>query len=270
MEFNRKRDSDSMKFKRRDVKMQKREYSEGPLTRQKQASSTTPAGCMCKPLKIFTSNVRGIKLIKNRVDKLNKLAALNPDILFIQELRLNHIEQIKEAQQLWKIGKSVISIGSDLADGVGILFNTYNLEIIKRRDIIPGRLLVLDCNLKGQKLRLINVYTSSDRSKKIQLFRKLPELLCSGHDIILAGDFNTVTEENDREASTHFKLSKEGKILKEICDEFEMKDSFRVMYPDSFGFTRYDNKTKTRIDRIYVSKQANLNDYKTVTPGSEE
>lgn len=218
---------------------------------------------MCKPFKIITSNVRGITQIKNRAEKLNKLAALNPDILFVQELRLNHVDQIKEVEEFWKLGTVIISIGTDTADGVGIFFNSKDIEIIKRRDIIPGRLLVVDCKIKGNKFRLINVYTAPDRSKKVQLFKKLPEILCGGQSTILAGDFNTVTDSKDREASTTFKLSREGGVLKEICENFELIDVFRSLYPDKFGFTRYDQKTKTRIDRIYVSKQNKIKTYQT-------
>lgn len=218
---------------------------------------------MCRPFKIVTSNVRGIQLLKNRKDKLNKLAALSADILFLQELRINELDEVKKVKEFWKIGTAIISIGIDKADGVGIFFNTNDVNIIKKRDIIPGRLLVVDCKIKESKIRLINVYTSSDRSKKIQLFKRLPELLCGGQNIILAGDFNTVTDNKDREASTAFKLSKEGKLLKEICEEFRVQDVFRALHPDDFGFTRFDYKTKTRIDRIYVSNQIKIKEYTT-------
>lgn len=42
-----------------------------------------------------------------------------------------------------------------------------------------------------------------------------------------------------------------------------MQDVFRTIYPNDFGFTRFDNKTKTRIDLIYVSAQIEAKDYRT-------
>ena len=42
-----------------------------------------------------------------------------------------------------------------------------------------------------------------------------------------------------------------------------MKDTFRVLYPDATGYTRFDARVKTRIDRIYISKDMIVNSYKT-------
>ncbi len=39
--------------------------------------------------------------------------------------------------KLWKNGRSEISIGENKADGVGIFFKNHDVDIIRRRDIIP-------------------------------------------------------------------------------------------------------------------------------------
>ncbi|KAL7390488.1 hypothetical protein ABVT39_022165 [Epinephelus coioides] len=66
----------------------------------------------------------------------------------------------------------------------------------------------------GEKYRVINLYTAPDARKKVQLFKRLRELLLVGFTIILCGDFNTVTDENDRCSTIAFKLSPEGLTLK--------------------------------------------------------
>lgn len=99
----------------------------------------------------------------------------------------------------------MISIGESRAESVGIFFKSHDVEIYRRRDLIPGRLLMLDCFYQGCKYRLIIVYTAPESSKKMQLFKSLRQLLCVGYNIILCGDFNVVTEANDRISNLTFK-----------------------------------------------------------------
>uniref|UniRef100_A0A3B1JL75 Endonuclease/exonuclease/phosphatase domain-containing protein n=1 Tax=Astyanax mexicanus TaxID=7994 RepID=A0A3B1JL75_ASTMX len=145
------------------------------------------------------------------------------------------------------------------------LFNrtNKNVTIIQCREIIPGRLMFMDIFLFGKKLRIINIYTAQDRVKKIQLFNKLKMLLCVGYYVILCGDFNTITDEQDRISGRLCKIGREGKVLKEIMSEYNMQDTFRIVYPNRIDFTRFDSVYKTRIDRIYVNKKFSIISYKT-------
>lgn len=64
---------------------------------------------------MITCNVRGLKLDKNKNEKINILATLSADIMFLQE-------QVKQVEEFWKMEKAVVSIGCDNADGVGFDF----------------------------------------------------------------------------------------------------------------------------------------------------
>ena len=164
----------------------------------------------------------------------------------------------------WHEGKSIISIGENRDDGVGIFFKEKYITIIRRRDIIPGRLLMADCFYKNEKYRLIHIYTAPEAKNKLELFRKLRELLTVGYNIILGGDFNTVTEDIDKCTTAVFKLRAEGKLLKEICSDAGLIDVCRSLNPFRMDFTRYDKTTKTRIDRIYVSNHFSVTNYRTI------
>uniref|UniRef100_A0A3B3DJ71 Endonuclease/exonuclease/phosphatase domain-containing protein n=1 Tax=Oryzias melastigma TaxID=30732 RepID=A0A3B3DJ71_ORYME len=104
-------------------------------------------------------------------------------------------------------------------------------------DIIPGRLLLIDCYYHGQKIRIVNVYTAPDRSKKVQLFKKVNEIINVGFNVILCGDFNTVTEEKDRISTFPFKISREGKLLADICSNASLADVYRTLHPNNVHFT---------------------------------
>uniref|UniRef100_A0A3P8RCS1 exodeoxyribonuclease III n=1 Tax=Astatotilapia calliptera TaxID=8154 RepID=A0A3P8RCS1_ASTCA len=191
-------------------------------------------------LKIITWNVRGLQSERLRKKKVLFLQKLDYDILCLQELRLKTKEDIEELIKLWGPSHSVVSIGEDSADGVGFFFKNTHVNIIKKRDIIPGRLLLVDCHYGGQKFRLIN---------------KMRHLLECGFNTVLCGDFNMVTEENDRIASTIFKESREGKLLTQICNDASLRDLYRILNPQTIHFTRFDSFSKTRIDRIYISSE---------------
>ena len=185
------------------------------------------------------------------------------DILCIQETRLSTFKDVAEVQKLWVKGKSFHSIGESKADGIGILFFSENITVIQLREIIPGRLMLVDVFLFGKKIRIINLYTAQDRARKIQLFNKIKTLLCVGFYVIVCGDFNTVTDERDRIAERSSKIGREGNVLKQIMNEYDMHDTFRMVYPDRIDFTRFDRTCKTRIDRIYVNKKFAVISYKT-------
>lgn len=215
-------------------------------------------------LKIATWNIRGIKSLSLRQAKIEMLLNTTFDIIFIQEMRLNTIDDVEDVYKLWSKGKSVISIGEDTADGVGILFKNQQVEIVRTREIVPGRLLMIDCFYNHQKLRLINVYTAQNTHKKCKVLRKIRELLNVSFNVILCGDFNTITDERDRIGKGSFRNTIEGKILKQISEEYNLTDTFRALHPFDYGFTRSDPKVKTRIDRIYTSPNIKIISYKTI------
>uniref|UniRef100_A0A3Q4B746 Endonuclease/exonuclease/phosphatase domain-containing protein n=1 Tax=Mola mola TaxID=94237 RepID=A0A3Q4B746_MOLML len=137
---------------------------------------------------------------------------------------------------------------------LGIFFKKHDVTITKRRDMIPGRLLLIDCLYLGHKFRLINVYTASERTKKMLFLKKLREIVNVGFSLILCGDFNTVTADQDRIAATSFQIAREGKLLVEVCKGASLSDLYRGLNPKTIHFTHFYGKTKTRIDRIYQRK----------------
>ena len=50
------------------------------------------------------------------------------------------------------------------------------------------------------------------------------------------------------ESAAVFRLSPEGQLLKEICEEEKLTDVFRAVNSSGTDFTRFDSKTKTCSD----------------------
>ncbi|KAL7842626.1 hypothetical protein SRHO_G00243150 [Serrasalmus rhombeus] len=82
---------------------------------------------------------------------------------------------------------------------------------------------------------------------------------------VLSGDFNTITDIRDRIPMKDVELTREGQLLKLVCETCNMKDAFREKFPDDLGFTCISNTVKTGIDRIYVnsSLETKVISYKT-------
>ena len=215
-------------------------------------------------LSIASINVRSILSHDKRRDKLAVIKNSKADIIFAQELWLQTVDDIENVKRLWSNGHSELSIGPAKADGVAIFFNVADVVIIKRREPVPGRMLVLECLIRNKKVRLINVYASQRATERTQLFNKLGEFLHGQTDVILAGDFNTITEENDRiPAITPFNIGRDGKALLTACNSSQMKDAFKSIHPTGAGFTHFNSRGKRRIDRIYVSQQMKVLSYRT-------
>uniref|UniRef100_A0A8C6TZW7 Reverse transcriptase domain-containing protein n=1 Tax=Neogobius melanostomus TaxID=47308 RepID=A0A8C6TZW7_9GOBI len=66
----------------------------------------------------------------------------------------------------------------------------------------------------------------------------------------------------DRIANTQVQVGTEGKLLKEVTED--LNDVYRTLFPNGIDFTRIDNKTKTRIDRIYTSPNMTVHTYKKI------
>ena len=75
-------------------------------------------------------------------------------------------------------------------------------------------------------------------------------------NMVLAGDWNCITENND---ATHLPEIKTSPSLKRLIQTFDMKDDFRKIHGKSRVFSRYYTKQATvdgatRLDRIYSTK----------------
>ena len=64
-----------------------------------------------------------------------------------------------------------MSIGLDRPYGVGVFFKSKT-DIIKAREIMPGRILLIDCFYLNVKMRIINVYTPPEAAAKVRIFKK--------------------------------------------------------------------------------------------------
>jgi exonuclease III len=118
-----------------------------------------------------------------------------------------------------------------------------------------GRALVFDIG----GLTFGNLYGHSGTDARSRANREnfyaevVPQLLTSRkHDGYLCGDFNCIIEKAD---ATNHPEAKMSNCLKRVNKVFDMKDSYRALYPKVQAFSRYYEDTRgqgaTCIDRQY-------------------
>lgn len=166
-------------------------------------------------LRMATLNARGLRGLQRRTSVFLSLKISNFDVCFLQECHLQGKEDCDHFSASWEVGPSCWSAGNVKADGVGILFYSWDFQLEILSVLIPGRILVVDARWRGVAFRFINVYVPSKIGDRKGFLNVLKPCLFTNRILVLGGDFN-MSLDNDS-----------GKELAFLMAEFNLKDSFR-------------------------------------------
>lgn len=201
------------------------------------------------PLKVATINVASLRSVSARHMALFLLSEFDADILFLQETHLSSLADIHLAKKEWRRGPSFWSLAAEPYSGVAVLFS----GMVTCRRVIEveiGRCMVLDVSVKGQDLRLINIYGPQTKWDRKCLFTKIKPFLFTAQQVIFGGDFNTITRSKDRRGFRD-KLGYDTLFLNAIVREAGLVDAHIKRCPDSTGFTFQRGSSQSRIDRFF-------------------
>ena len=209
-------------------------------------------------LKLASLNVRSIKSTARCVNALQYLAKVKADVIFLQECGLPHLRCYRWWSRWWPHGLTVWSGGNDCrASGLGILLRGGNFAITGVREVVGGRLLVVDVMYRGSPLRLINVYASPTQSERLAVLQQLPVLLAMSRQLVLAGDFNCIIDAAGRSGSADSRLDSTSKFLMEMVKDAKLRDAFSDPAGGSqprFTWSRSDGLARSRIDFVFTTK----------------
>uniref|UniRef100_A0A3B3WL56 exodeoxyribonuclease III n=1 Tax=Poecilia mexicana TaxID=48701 RepID=A0A3B3WL56_9TELE len=142
-------------------------------------------------LHITTINTRGLRDEVKCQSVFDHLHNSGGDLFLLQECGLPFMENYSKYEKRWTHGWSIWSgDNQNRATGVAILFNNKKFQIEKVENIVDGRVLLIDLDKEGFKIRLINVYGPTDLSERVILLQNLQSYICCGKNVIIAGDFN--------------------------------------------------------------------------------
>ncbi|KAJ8014633.1 hypothetical protein DPEC_G00017660 [Dallia pectoralis] len=137
---------------------------------------------------ISTLNTRSIRYPDRRRTVLGHITTKPAYIFLLQECGIPYKEMDGLMEEEWTLGSSFWS-GTNIAreDGVGILMTNPYIRPKSSRVVESGRILVLDMEIQGSPLRVVNVYGPTNVAERVSLFRKLRSLLLVSTPVLVGG-----------------------------------------------------------------------------------
>jgi len=225
-------------------------------------------------MKISSWNVNSVRARINNI--LNYIKTSNPDVLMIQEIKTE--EKNFPFNDFNQLGYKSYVFGQKSYNGVAFLskkeINKINIKFITDKNK-QSRIIEGDIKSKSQIIKLINIYapngnpinTDKYEYKKNwydTLIKKIKKSLTENQNIIIAGDFNVIPDENDvydykrYENDALFKLEIRKKFRELINLGF--CDIYRYFYKDKQEYTFWDYMAGSwqknhgmRIDHFLIS-----------------
>ena len=140
-------------------------------------------------------------------------------------------------------------------------------EVHKISEDENGRFLLVNGTKDDKNVTLCNIYAPSgpQNLKERKLFFEnlkdsISEFQSDNSKLILGGDFNCVTDVDLDRSRMVSKTDSSVNKLKNILNNFQLKDIWRHQNPDKKEFTFYSNVgTGSRLDKFYLTKDLTPN-----------
>ena len=187
-------------------------------------------------INICSYNVRGLGGITKRRKIFNFLRHTDYDVMLLQETHSCTETELLWLKQ-WK-GQIFFSHGTNRARGVCIMFKNkldYDAQVVYQD--AEGRLLVLNSEIKGVPLTIMNIYApnTDDPTFFKDSFSRLENL--DTMELVVGGDFNlTLNNDMDRRGSCH-NHTKSSALLNEYLLTHNLCDIWRNQNENKFAFT---------------------------------
>lgn len=207
-------------------------------------------------LNIFSINVRSIRDRNRLLTVLTFLPSQGCDVYMLQECALPSSRSYNYLARQWSHGPSYWSGGGSTgAAGAAILVrgNAFTLDSV--REMVCGRLLIVDGSWAGEPVRLINVYAPLVGSERLELFQLLRTQLVTTRAVVLGGDFNCPIEEAGR-TSARTDLDSSSKLLVEMVTQASLRDAVGSMGEglSNYSWSRPNGSQRSRIDFVFTSR----------------
>ena len=215
-------------------------------------------------IKISSTNCRGLGDYAKRKDVFNYLRDKKFGIYCLQDTHFTTaLEPYVRAE--WG-GEVYFNSFTSNSRGVCILFSNFiEYKVCKAKVDQNGNMLILDLEVEGKQLTLVNIYGPNEDSP--DFFFKVQEIIeeFDNQNVIICGDFNLV---QNQELDTFNYINVNNPNAKDIVlnlkDEMNLVDPFRILYENSKQYTwRKRNPVKqARLDffLLYESLMTSVKD----------
>jgi exonuclease III len=210
---------------------------------------------MTEKITFCTLNCQGLGSNEKRKDVLNFLKQKKYSIYCIQDTHFIEKDEVYIRSQ-WGY-ECYFSSHTSNSRGVAILLNNnFEYKLNRMQQDANGNKLILDINIKGKQITLINIYgPNRDNPAFYEHIRE--DINYYGNDIvILLGDFNMVmNQDKDTKGYINVNNPKAKEKLLDICTEFNLVDLWRECNAEKNEYTwRTANGNKhARLDFVLLS-----------------
>ncbi|KAH7976370.1 hypothetical protein HPB52_012889 [Rhipicephalus sanguineus] len=206
------------------------------------------------PLFKFASwNVRGFRDRAKQRDILALAREQNIDVLFIQETNFKSPLDVAMFRRDHRVD-ALFSLTNARACGVGTIFVSGRFRQQAHCTFgANGRMLLLDLNISGKRIRFVNIYAPVTRSHTNSFFKDLHQFLLEPLPHVILGDFNCVVDSlRDVRGPGQGGSTYRAKELVKVLRHLKLTDVWLHVHNDLFAPTRTCRTTASRIDRAYL------------------
>jgi exonuclease III len=210
---------------------------------------------------------------QNQIIKVEALAGLKSDIIFVSDLRLgnkNTTGSIGEISRMFLMNSggmyNLLSNSTQNKRGVGIVYKKgLALNVIRTALDPEENFLVALVELNNNMLILASIYGPNVHNPYFfqLLYRELKAM--GDHPIVIGGDFNatfskdTVEFNIDCIAMNDVPNIRHSNYINEFCEALNLMDPYRFLYPNKkeFSYRPFGDKRKnrSRIDFFLISNE---------------
>uniref|UniRef100_A0A3P9KL10 exodeoxyribonuclease III n=1 Tax=Oryzias latipes TaxID=8090 RepID=A0A3P9KL10_ORYLA len=206
-------------------------------------------------LSLLSLNVRGFKNVtKRKAIFLYCKAQVNVNCFFFQETHSSE-EDFDFWKSQWGSGNIYLSHGSPRSAGVAIFLHNFDGKIVDHKSDTEGHWLMVNIEVDDTKYILVNIYGFNNRTKNQKFFTNINHKIINWKqmyatdNIIVAGDFNVVPDENQDRYPTQHNSPRFNKIISEFSNSLDLIDIWRRQNPNKLQYT-WNNSQHSQRSRI--------------------
>jgi exonuclease III len=208
----------------------------------------------------------------NQTLKICGITKLRSDLIFLSDVRISNKNLVSKENDLKNLflnnpyeKYNAYFNSTQNKRGVGILIkNNLQAQILDISSSEDENLIQIRATIRGSEVCLICIYGPNNND--LQFFENLANYirLAGNIPVIIGGDWNcTVSADPAPDNPDCLNMARAPNLLhsvklNEICDEYELVDPFRLLYPDLHEFTYVPRSgiaaNKSRIDFFIISE----------------
>ena len=212
-------------------------------------------------IKVGSFNCQGINNYYTRMAIFDLLKKSELEIIFLQETKLKP-EFENQYVKDWHNQNCIFNCTVGQKHGTAILINVDYIKFLYNRLCdVEGRVIAVDVSVCGDIFHLVNSYGPNHHDLKVPFLNRLYVYLSSNRKTIWSGDHNIATNPSMDRFPNRLSSDHGSREFLDLVETFDFKDSCRTLYPNGSFFTFRRGSSKSRIDKILVSSQIEVNNY---------